>query len=288
MSDGRGTLSDVTKRFSRRGPWVLQGIDLELLPGSMTQIVGANGSGKSTLLRIGAGISRPNAGSVEVPHRVGYVPEKLAARARFSGAEYLVHMGRIKGLDRESVEARSRELLERLDLRPGPDVSMESLSKGNRQKLVIAQAFLGPVGLLVLDEPFSGLDATSHAALTELAREAQAGGTAVLLSAHHVDLERSAVRRFRLEDGRLAEVARDDGRNAARGRPMQVELVRTERAQDHDQVASMPGVASARLQDGVVLVVDTDDTQIDRVLTAAIALGWSVRSVRAQTSEGRS
>ena len=128
---------------------MLGGIDLELEAGSRTVIVGANGSGKSTLLRIGAGVSWPNDGTVKLPVRIGYVPERLAARTKFTGMEYLAHMGRIKGLDAEAINARSRELLQRLDLQPSPNEPIDSLSKGNRQKVVIAQAFLGPVELLV-------------------------------------------------------------------------------------------------------------------------------------------
>ena len=137
---------------------MLSGIDLVLEPGSRTVIVGGNGSGKSTLLRIGAGVSWPNEGTTHLPERVGYVPEGLAARTKFTGEEYLAHMGRIKGLDLEVIKSRSSDLLQRLELCPSPHQSIDSLSKGNRQKLVLAQAFLAPVGLLVLDEPFSGLD----------------------------------------------------------------------------------------------------------------------------------
>lgn len=97
-----------------------------------------------------------------MPTPLAYVPEKLAARITFTGTDYLAHMGSIKGLDRAAIDARSRELFDRLDIRPGPEVAITSLSKGNRQKVVIVQAFLGPVGLLVLDEPFSGLDPTAH------------------------------------------------------------------------------------------------------------------------------
>jgi ABC-type multidrug transport system ATPase subunit len=97
--DSGASFSGITKRYSRRGSWVLNGIDLELQPRSRTVIVGGNGSGKSTLLRVGAGVSWPNDGTVKLPDRVGYVPERLAARTRFTGTEYLAHMGRIKGLD---------------------------------------------------------------------------------------------------------------------------------------------------------------------------------------------
>ena len=267
---------------------MLRGIDLELQPGSKTVIVGGNGSGKSTLLRIGAGVSWPNAGTVTLPDSIGYVPERLASRTKFTGAEYLAHMGRIKGLNEGVINARSRELLERLDLQPNPNEPIESLSKGNRQKIVIAQAFLSAVDLLVLDEPFSGLDPVAHSALGELTSEAQLGGTAVLVSSHRAFPEQAAVRQLRIHDGQLAEIRHDEAPGAASVRVMEVELLPTERASDREQVASIPGVSQARLgQTQGVVVILTDHLHVDGVLTASIAQGWSVRSVRAESRAGR-
>jgi ABC-type multidrug transport system ATPase subunit len=266
---------------------VLNGIDLDLKTGTRTLIVGGNGSGKSTLLRIGAGVSWPNDGLVKLPDRIGYVPERLAARTKFTGTEYLAHMGRIKGLDAGAINARSRELLERLDLQPGPNQPIDSLSKGNRQKLVIAQAFLGPVELLVLDEPFSALDQVAHAALGELTSEAQSGGTAVLISSHYAFPERAAQRQLRIHNGQLTELPDNEAPGVRSAGAMEVELVPTERARDRERIASLPGVSHARLgQPQEVLVLLTDHAHIDRVLTAAIAQGWSVRSVRGRSSEG--
>jgi ABC-type multidrug transport system ATPase subunit len=281
MTDAGSSFSGITKRYSRRGSWVLKGIDLELQPGSRTVIVGGNGSGKSTLLRIGAGVSWPNDGVVTLPDRIGYVPERLAARTRFTGAEYLTHMGRIKGLAAEVINARSRELFQRFDLQPGPDEPMDSLSKGNRQKLVLAQALLGPVGLLVLDEPFSGLDPVAHAALRELTNEAQSSGTAVLVSSHHSFPEQAGLRQLRIQDGRLAEIGRDATEVATDAGVMEVALLATDRASDRQRVAAIPGVWHARLEQSQGrLVFLTDRLWIDGVLMEVIAQGWSVRSVR--------
>lgn len=266
---------------------MLKGIDLELQPGSRTVIVGGNGSGKSTLLRIGAGVSWPNDGTVTLPDRIGYVPERLAARTRFAGAEYLAHMGRIKGLDAGVVRARSRELLQRLDLQPSPNEPIETLSKGNRQKLVLAQAFLGPVGLLVLDEPFSGLDPVAHAALGELTDEAQSGGTAVLVSSHRSFPEQIGLRQFKIQDGQFAEIHHDDAPVSGNPRVMEVQLFATARASDRQRVAGIPGVSHARLEESRgLLVLLADHLQIDGVLIEAIAQGWSVRSVRDVSREG--
>jgi ABC-type glutathione transport system ATPase component len=92
------SLSDVRKRYGRRLPWVLRGIDLSLDAGTGKTVVGGNGSGKSTILRIAAGLARQTSGSVSRPANVGYVPERQPATIRMSGAEYIANMGRIRGL----------------------------------------------------------------------------------------------------------------------------------------------------------------------------------------------
>ena len=260
---------------------MLNGIDLELPPGSKTVIVGRNGSGKSTLLRIAAGVSRPNDGTVTLPKRIGYVPERLAARTKFTGAEYLAHMGRIKGLKEAAVSARSRELLQRFGLVPGPNERIESLSKGNRQKLILAQAFLGPAGLLVLDEPFSGLDQVAHAALGDLIYGAQSKGTAVLVSSHRLFPGQAELRQLRVEGGQLVEVSQDVSQTEASVRLIEVVLQPTENAADQTQVTAIAGVSNAWLDPSEgQLVLLTDSLQSDGVLTKAIVQGWSVRSVR--------
>jgi ABC-type multidrug transport system ATPase subunit len=287
MVDAGGSFSGISKRYARRGSWVLNGIDLDLQPGSRTVIIGGNGSGKSTLLRIGAGVSWPNTGTLRLPDRIGYVPERLAARTRFTGTEYLTHMGRIKGLPAPVVTARSAELLQRLDLQPGPDQPIDSLSKGNRQKLVLAQAFLAAVGLLVLDEPFSGLDPVAHTALGELTDEAQSSGTAVLLSSHRPLPAHPGLRQLLIEDGRLAELEHDESAAGGPALVMEVRLLATARASGRHEIAAIPGVINVRAEEPPgPLVLLTDQRRIDEVLLEAIARGWTVRSVQASSHWG--
>jgi energy-coupling factor transporter ATP-binding protein EcfA2 len=134
---------------------------------------------------------------------IGYVPERLPTQLRLTAGQYLVHMGRLRGLDRQRVVARSAELLDRLALYPGPDVPIGELSKGNSQKVALAQAFLAPVRLLALDEPDSGLDAAAAAGLAGLIGAARRAGTAVLISTHDPAWFRTADAAFELTAGRL-------------------------------------------------------------------------------------
>ena len=211
------TLHGVTKRYSWRGSWVLKGVDLEPRPGTLTAVVGANGSGKSTLLRIAAGLVSPSGGSARVPVHVAYLPERQPARLKFSAAEYLANMGHIKGLDRAVTAQSGSELLERLGLQHSVDVPWETLSKGNRQKVLIAQAFLAAADLIVLDEPYSGLDDAARGALDELIAETLTQEAAVLLSAHRMEDLSEADEVRQLASGALVEVRPGTGDPIASG-----------------------------------------------------------------------
>ncbi|MCP2257833.1 ABC-type multidrug transport system, ATPase component [Streptoalloteichus tenebrarius] len=183
----------VGKRFGR-GPWVLSGVTLSLPAGEVTAVRGTNGAGKSTLLRVVAGISPPTTGRVlDRPRRVAYVPEQFPAQGGMSGHAYLRHMARLRGLGASRAARRVEWLWERFGVRGDPDGPLRALSKGNRQKVALAQAFLVPPELLVLDEPWSGLDAAAHGVLAEVVAEARQEGAAVVVTDHTNALAPSAI-----------------------------------------------------------------------------------------------
>ncbi|WP_190819918.1 ABC transporter ATP-binding protein [Saccharopolyspora pogona] len=195
-------LSGVTKRHGARS--VLRGVDLAVQDGESVGILGSNGSGKSTLLRILAGVSRPSGGTVTGRPRTGYVPDRFPARQRMSARAYLRHLGRIGGLSTAEASARADGWLERFALAGGPGTPLRELSKGNAQKVGLAQALLCEPELLVLDEPWSGLDPDARIVLTEVIREVSAAGAAVVFTDHRPEVVHAvATRSHRLADGRL-------------------------------------------------------------------------------------
>lgn len=281
MSRPAAAFLGVKKRYGRRGPWVLDGINLELQTGKGTAVVGGNGSGKSTMLRIAAGVSRPTTGSVSRPTQVGYVPERQPARVRMSGAEYLAHMGRIRGLDHSVIGARIAELFERLNLRPGPDAQIDSLSKGNRQKVFVAQALLASLPLLVLDEPFTGLDADAFLALTVLLEEARLTGTSVLISAHETQRIPAFFETLRLMNGELDSSPDEDlAREGDVYGSVRIVLLPGMSMCDPDSLAQLRGVRSASPGESKkMLNLVVEETYRERILAAAIASGWRVLRV---------
>ena len=282
------TLKAVTKRYSWRGPWVLSGVDLVARPGTLTAIVGANGSGKSTLLRIAAGLVSPSGGAARVPAHVAYLPERQPARLKFSAAEYLANMGHIKGLATRAVAQRGAELFERLGLQPNADVPWETLSKGNRQKVLLAQVFLTPAALAVLDEPYSGLDDAAREALDELIAESLDQDAAVLLSAHRAEDLRDADETRRLVSGTLVEFRPGaPDANSAGAANKRIILTASQRG-----LSAPPGefieIEASRVEGaGQRLALTVAQEHVDDVLNAALAMGWSVVSVHRVLGGGR-
>lgn len=198
------TLTGVGKQYGR-GHAVLTDVDLSVRAGDVVAVVGGNGSGKSTLLRIMAGITVPTTGTrTDIPGSIGYVPERFPANTRMSARSYLRHMGRIRGLSTRKAADRTDELLERLKLEPGPDFAIRDLSKGNAQKVAVAQSVITLPGLLILDEPWSGLDSSAHGALSELIAETAVAGSAVVFTDHRESVSRvKASARYEIEGGRV-------------------------------------------------------------------------------------
>lgn len=194
-------LTNVSFRYARRAPWILREVTLDLPAGTVTEVVGRNGAGKSTLLRVLAGVARPTAGTVaERPAAVGYAPEVFPAGQPFTVGRYLRHMAAVRRA------AEPYRWASRLGLGPLLNVPLRDLSKGSAQKVGIAQALLAGPGLLILDEPFAGLDAQTRDELPAIIAELAAAGGRVVVSDHQGVLT-EVTRRWTVRDGRVAETA---------------------------------------------------------------------------------
>ena len=187
----------------------LDGVSIEVAPGSLVALVGANGAGKSTLLRCCSGLLVPTSGTVTIG---GVEPGSVAARAAtsflpdepvlyddLSVFEHLEYVARLHGVD--EWQPRAHELVERLGIDHRTEDLPSRFSRGLRQKTAIAVAFVRPFDLLLVDEPFVGLDAPGKAALIELLVEAADGGAAILVSTHELPFVEVAQRCVALRDG---------------------------------------------------------------------------------------
>ncbi|MBO3746727.1 ATP-binding cassette domain-containing protein [Streptosporangiaceae bacterium NEAU-GS5] len=201
-------LSNVSFRYRRRAPWVLTGLDLVLGPGTVTEVTGPNGSGKSTLLRLLGGLLRPGSGVVEGrPAVIGYAPERFPSSQPFTVIAYLRQMAAIRGVDPGGIPVWA----ERLQMDHLLPQRLRDLSKGSAQKVGLAQALLPEPGLLILDEPFAGLDAAARAALPDIVSEVAARDGIVVVSDHQGDLRSmEGLHRYEIRAGRAVQDESDE------------------------------------------------------------------------------
>ena len=173
-------------RYARRAEWTLRAVDATVEPGDTVVVLGRNGAGKSTLLQLAAGVLRPARGTIRRrPPVVGWVPERFPADQPFTAEQYLTRMAALRGL---RGPAEVDRWIERLGLAEHRHTRLSALSKGTAQKVGLAQALLVRPGLLVLDEPWEGLDSVARALVPQLVGEVVAGGGAVLVSDHRGEL----------------------------------------------------------------------------------------------------
>jgi ABC-2 type transport system ATP-binding protein len=182
----------------------LKGITFTVPSGSVTGIIGPNGSGKSTLLKLMAGALHPDRGEIRVPRdldRMGLQTEAFSVPIRISGRAWLAHHGRMDG---SKPDAFFEDLVRRLDMATVLDRSARGYSKGMLKKLGILQAFLGSPPVVLLDEPFEGLDPVDRHRFMEMVRAYAALGNLVLISSHILfELDEACDRILILRQGEL-------------------------------------------------------------------------------------
>jgi ABC-2 type transport system ATP-binding protein len=187
-------LEGVTKSF--REHRAVAGLDLEVPRGSVFGLLGPNGSGKTTTIRMMMGILIPDSGRVEIlggrpgvsrNDRVGYLPEDRGIYRKMRVLDLLVFLGEIRGMNVGEARRVAGEWLERLDLSAWAEKKTQDLSKGMQQKVQFIGTILHGPELLVLDEPFGGLDPINQEVLEEIVREFQLRGTTILFSTHLMD-----------------------------------------------------------------------------------------------------
>ena len=190
-------LRGISKLYS--GIPAVDRVSFQALRGEVTGYLGANGSGKSTTMKIIAGLLAPSAGEVlfdgrpvsadwmEFRRRMGYVPEEPHLYPHLSGLEYLWMVAQLRDMDRKVARERIDGLLELFGLRGDREVAISSYSKGMRQKVLLSAALMHNPKLVLLDEPFSGLDVGSALVLRSLIEELARRGKVVLFSSHELE-----------------------------------------------------------------------------------------------------
>lgn len=239
-------VSDLTKRFG--DVLAVDDLSFSVAPGEIYGFLGGNGAGKTTTLRMVLDIIRPTSGSIEVlgsaPDRrntgaIGFLPEERGLYSNMSAIEVIAYFGQLKQMHAAEARAHGMELLTRFDLADRAKAKISEMSKGMAQKVQLATALVNRPKLLILDEPFSGLDPVNQGFLEDEILRASAGGAAVVFSTHVMQhAERLCRRLLLLRKGRKRfEGTIDEARAQL---PATIEAVAPER------IASVEGVAQAR------------------------------------------
>lgn len=207
-------LHNVCKRFS--GIVAVDDVSFSARTGEITGYLGPNGSGKSTTMKMITGLIEMTSGKIffdgqSIQHdliaykqRMGYVPEEPHLYAHLTGLEYLIMVGQLRGLPSKPTAERIDGLLRLFALHGDRHVAISSYSKGMRQKVLLSAALMHNPDLILLDEPFSGLDVGTALVLRSLIQELAARGKVVLFSSHELEtVERVCSRVIILHRGKI-------------------------------------------------------------------------------------
>jgi ABC-2 type transport system ATP-binding protein len=269
---------DLAKRYGV--VTALDGATFIARPGRIVGFLGPNGAGKTTTMRCIFGLARPDRGDVrwrgapvdrEARLRFGYMPEQRGLYPRMRVAEQLSYFAQQHGMPGKTADDAALRWLERMGLADRAKSKLEELSHGNQQRVQLATALVHDPELLVLDEPFSGLDPIGIATMTEVIRERSAAGVGVVFSSHQLDLVEDVCEDVVIiARGRVVASGAIDELKAASGRQhLEVEVVGTDGAW-LDERADLRVLE--RSGDRVKLLVDRS-IDLDELLARARAAG---------------
>jgi ABC-2 type transport system ATP-binding protein len=259
---------------------VLDGVSFTVAPGSMFGFCGSNGAGKTTTMRIAMGLVRPEAGDVrwqglsldqETRRRVGYMPEERVLYPKMNVGEQVAYFARLHGLDAAAATRGAGEWIERLGLGERRGDPVEKLSLGNQQRVQLAAALVSRPEVLILDEPFSGLDPVGVDALAEALLEQARRGVPVVFSSHQLDLvERLCDSVGILARGHMVATGTvDELRRQEAGRVLRVVVPDAAPR----WAARIPGVRVVSERNGDTLLALEGEIDDQQILTAALRTG---------------
>ncbi|QBI56677.1 ABC transporter ATP-binding protein [Streptomonospora litoralis] len=272
-------LDRVTRHYKQVR--ALDALSMTVGGGELFGFVGGNGAGKTTAMRIVLGVLAADSGTVywrgrpldlAARRRIGYMPEERGLYPKMGAREQLVHFARLHGVDPAGARRRADHWLERFGLADRARDEVANLSLGNQQRVQLAAALVHDPVLLVLDEPFSGLDPAAVDEMSAVLRERAAEGAPVLFSSHHLELvERLCDRIGIIKEGAL--VAEGTVEELRSGGPRRY-AVRVEPGEAQGNwVERVPGARAVGDDQGAVIVELPGGTDDQDLLRAALAAG---------------
>ncbi|EZP29133.1 ABC transporter ATP-binding protein [Microbacterium oleivorans] len=270
-------LRGITKSYGSRR--VLDDVAFDVAPGRLTGFVGGNGAGKTTTMRIMLGVLGRDAGEVTLNgapvtaadrRLFGYMPEERGLYPKMKVLEHIVYLARLHGFSKTDAATRATALLEELGLGERLQDNVETLSLGNQQRAQIAAALVHDPEVLILDEPFSGLDPIAVDVVANVLQTRAAQGVSVLFSSHQLDVvERLCDDLVIIAGGTIRAAGTREGLRAEHA-TRRFELVS---GTDAGWLRDEPGVEVVDFDGGYALFEADSDETVQRVLQRAVAAG---------------
>lgn len=217
---------DLRKSFG--GNEVLHGISFSVESGNVLGLLGRNGAGKTTTIRILMNVFKGNAGSVlldgkpfdPAKHQIGYMPEERGLYPKKTVSEQLIYLGMLRGLSAKKAKENMKKWLAKMEVSEYENRKLETLSKGNQQKVQLAQTLITDPKIIILDEPFSGLDPVNSQILKDVISEQIQQGKLVIFSSHQMSYVEEFCQQIAILNhgdvvlsGELKEIKREFGRD---------------------------------------------------------------------------
>ncbi|MEV1121319.1 ATP-binding cassette domain-containing protein [Actinosynnema sp. NPDC049800] len=277
MAQGVLEVDRVSKRYGE--VVALDRMTFDVRAGELFGFVGSNGAGKTTAMRIALGVLAADSGEVrwngapitfETRRRIGYMPEERGLYPKMKVLDQLVYLAELHGLSTNAAHRSAEDWIARLGLRDRRGDEVQKLSLGNQQRVQLAAALVHEPDVLVLDEPFSGLDPVAVDVMSNVLREKAAGGVPVVFSSHQLDLvERLCDRVGIVRSGTLVASGSVDELRAGGESKLVVDAPLAPAGwADH-----LPGVRSAHTSTGRTVLEVTSDVDDQAVLRAALDTG---------------
>lgn len=283
------TLS-ITKTFGEK--LVLDNVNLTARTGEVLGLLGPNGAGKTTLIRIIMGVFPPDSGRIEIDQKqisrtnvkFGYLPEERGLYPKHKIIDQMIYLGTLRGLNRKTAEKRAKYWLERFDMEQYQNSQLLTLSKGNQQKIQLAVTLISDPDIIILDEPFSGLDPVNAGLLKEIVVEQVKSGKIVIFSSHQMSYVEEfcdnilLINKGRMVlEGNLRQIKRSYARNRI--------MIGFENAHAFEEIMSLKDsgalgnlVRKIEAEDGGAVVTLENEADRNLLLTALISSGYSVET----------
>ena len=270
-------IEGVTKVYGRTT--VVDDVSFTVEPQEILGLVGPNGAGKTTTIRMALDIIHPDTGAValfgsaptrQALQRIGYLPEERGLYQKAVLRDVLRYLGRLKGLSNKDAQARTDAMLQRVGLYEHRAKKVQALSRGMSQLAQFASALLHLPDLIILDEPFSGLDPLNVQVMKEIISEQQQRGASIIFSSHDMeDVEEMCERVVLISSGAVLLYGVLDELKRARG----IQSIRVTAPQ---QPADVPGVSNVKVADGQFEYMLTDGVDPNTVLRSFLDNGIPV------------